>query len=399
MTTHLPRGKLLALCLLALLPGCCFTQALWDDGEDEREPVERLAVVRTETFELVATWTVVAGAAGERRIAVQSAVGADRDGVAAWQLVSTSAEEAGAADVALALLAAPDPATAPAVRIEVTRDREQGDLTFSEARLVLEPKFDPTTFGQAVAATALPPDVQERLAAAASTPRYAFAAEAGASPSSPLPVRCEHRLRRLDLRRLLPGAPSSPLVFVTALLVDDAWQPWSPSPPAPAPADGAEPAASKSELAQLAAVRAVVLATDGTTQHTFVLRMASAWSWSDLAVGESGQPSHVSYWAFRTAPPAKGASPAGGAHPTDAEAATVAAAVFPLRITEREVTWELVDVSQPIGAKLALTPLALLGDLAVGWLLHVAGLEFCSCDDDDESAERRQQRRNRARRR
>ena len=56
----------------------------------------------------------------------------------------------------------------------------------------------------------------------------------------------------------------------------------------------------------------------------------------------------------------------------------------PMRLVERDLVHGLQKDDRSFATKLALTPPALLVDLAVGWLFKLIGLPFCDCDDDDD---------------
>ena len=373
--------------MLAGLQGCCFTTRLWqDDGAESPEPSEELVVERSEERELAAECRL-----DDDALWVRASDGSDRQGGSHWRLVAgqqpATASELAAATALLA---------EPTLRVELVRDHEQGHLTYSSAQVMLTGVPVPAALGVAVDPASLPGELRQRLdAAVASRPGFAFEVQRGAG-ESPLLRRCRDRLVGLDLRPLA-GDPVPPaLVVLGAVFLDRDGKPWSP-PVAPDAAVAGEVAApdevpdEAAVAARLAGVQAVVRASDGTGERTFVLELDRVWVWSALRQQPDGRAQHVSRWV-------------------GADAATgppVAAAAWrgQLLLRERDLGWHRpgsVDHdSDAFWTRLALTPLALAGDVLVGWALSCLGVPVCGCadDDDDEQERRREQQRQQARRR
>ena len=136
----------------------------------------------------------------------------------------------------------------------------------------------------------------------------------------------------------------------------------------------AEPPRSR-EIVQLGGLSVVIVATNGTITRTFQLRAERASLWSQLGGRADGHFDATSKWRFL--------ADAGAADPIAGTAA--AAEVWPLAVTDRNIVWEErePDSTDDFWGKLALTPLALAGDLVVGWMLSAIGVEACGCDDDE----------------
>jgi len=62
-----------------------------------------------------------------------------------------------------------------------------------------------------------------------------------------------------------------------------------------------------------------------------------------------------------------------------------------LHLVERDLVHGLEKDDRSLGAKLALTPPAMVLDLLLGWFLDPLGLTMCGCDDDEQD-ERKQGR-------
>ena len=182
------------------------------------------------------------------------------------------------------------------------------------------------------------------------------------------------------------------------VLVDRDGQPWQPVvPPAsvePANAAGAASAAPADASAErvvrfprsrthevllLANVRAVVAATNGTATRTFVLPADQAVLWSLLGGAADGHFDIRSTFRFRSDASASATTAsAAGAEP------------WPLAVVDREIAYrDEARGTDDFWGKLALTPLAIAGDLLVGWMLSAIGVEACDCDDDDDEPRRR----------
>lgn len=379
-------------CLLA--SGCCFTNALWTDdfdGED-REPIRVRVVEATQRHEHRVAVAVVPWDDEAKSLKLSSLDGPDADGCEAWQLVAIDGE-----DLACALLADRRLLGRCSLRVDVLRDREQGDVVWSQATLGLQGAFDVRSLGEPVEAATLGPTVRERLDAA-STGQDAFARQPAATSAGAWLRRLDERLRSVDLRALTPGEPT-PWVPYAVVLVDRDGQPWQPVvPPAsvePANAAGAASAAPADASAEravrfprsrthevllLANVRAVVAATNGTATRTFVLPADQAVLWSLLGGAADGHFDIRSTFRFRSDASASAATAsAAGAEP------------WPLAVVDREIAYrDEARGTDDFWGKLALTPLAIAGDLVVGWMLSAIGLDSCGCDDDEDDPRRRQ---------
>jgi hypothetical protein len=367
--------------LLASLQGCCFTTRLWQDDAESPEPSEELVVERSDERELTAECRL-----DDDALWVRASDGSDRQGGSHWRLV------AGQQPATVSELAAATALLAePTLRVELVRDHEQGHLTYSSAQVMLTGVPVPAALGVAVDPASLPGELRQRLdAAVAGRPGFAFDVERGAG--TPLLRRCRDRLQGLDLRPLA-GDPAPPaLVVLAAVFLDRDGRPWSP----PDAADAAEPepnaALDEAAIAaRLAGVQAVVRASDGTGERTFVLELDRVWVWSALRRQPDGRAQHLSRWV--------GADAAAGQ-----PVAAAAAWRGQLLLRERDLGWHrpgAVDHdSDAFWTRLALTPLALAGDVLVGWALSCLGVPVCGCDDDDDEQERRrEQQRQQARRR
>jgi hypothetical protein len=385
-------GRISLLTLLCLLAsGCCFTKELWAEDEDfGSAPGPNLVRVVTDVqrHEYRVDVAVVAMDQGLQRLRLRSLDGSDADGLAAWQLSPADGD-----DLACALLADPRQRGRCSLRIDVARDRERGDIVWSEATVVLQGVLDLGDLGGPVDPASLSPSVRERLDAA-SAAQDAFARPAKRADGEDWLRRFDERVRTVDLRALTPGE-TAPWVPYAVVLVGADGRPWQPpvaAAPAstdgkvviavagPEPAEPVEPPRSR-EVAQLAGVAAVVVATNGTITRTFQLRAERASLWSQLGGRADGHFDATSKWRFL--------ADAGAADPIAGTAA--AAEVWPLAVTDRNIVWEEQesDSTDDFWGKLALTPVTLAGDLLVGWILSAIGIEACGCDDDDEPRRRR----------
>lgn len=392
------RTSLLALlCLLA--SGCCFTNALWADDEEIGEssgPNLVRVVTGVQRHEHRVDLAVVARDQGLQGLRLRSIDGPDADGLAAWQLSPAEGD-----DLACALLADPRQRGRCSLRIDVARDRERGDIVWSEATVVLQGVLDLGDLGGPVDPASLSPSVRERLDAA-SAAQDAFARPAPRADGSDWVRRFDERVRTVDLRALTPGE-TAPWVPYAVVLVGPEGRPWQPpvaAAPAstadkvvvavagPEPAVPAEPPRSR-EIVQLGGLAAVIVATNGTITRTFQLRAERASLWSQLGGRADGHFDSTSKWRFRADAASADPIPA-------ATAAGIAAAaeVWPLAVTDRNIVWEQeeLDSSDDFWGNLALTPLAIAGDLLVGWMLSAIGVEACGCDDDDDDEPRRRRR-------
>lgn len=393
-------GRTTLLTMLVLLAsGCCFTNALWaeDPDAEDREPIRIRVVEATQRHEHRVTVAVVAGNDEVGSLQLAALDGPDADGGHAWRLSAIDGE-----DLACALLADRRLLGRCSVRIDVLRDREQGDIVWSEATVGLQGAFEMLSLGRAVDPATLGAAVRERLDAA-SAGQDAFARPKAATPADAWLQRLDERLRSLDLRALTPNE-ATPWVPYAVVLVDQAGRPWQPVvPPAvgsarspgagsgvPAEAAAAAgdaparfPRSRTHEVSLLADVRAVLAATNGTVTRTFVLPADQAVLWSLLGGAADGHFDTRSTWRFR----------ADGSANVDPAAAT-GPEPWPLAVVDRDIGYR--DEERGVAdfwSKLALTPLALAGDLAVGWLLRVVGIDACGCDDEDEDDDEPRRRR------
>jgi len=381
------------LCLLA--SGCCFTNALWEDDPDDedREPTRVRVVEATRRHEHRVIVAVVAGSDEAQGLQVAALDGPDADGGSAWRLSAVDGE-----DLACALLADRRLLGRCSLHIDALRDREQGDVVWSEATLGLQGAFETASLGRAVDPAALGAAVRERLDAAW-TGQDAFARPKAATPADAWLMRLDERLRSVDLRAFTPNEPA-PWVPYAVVLVDQAGKPWQPVvPPAvgsarssgtrdrvPAEAAAASgeapprfPRSRTHEVSLLAGVRAVLAATNGTLTRTFVLPADQAVLWSLLGGAADGHFDFRSTWRFR-ADRLANVDPAAATGPEP----------WPLAVVDRDIGYrEEVSGPDDFWANLALTPFTLAADFVVGWMLSAIGVEACGCDDDDDEPRRR----------
>lgn len=389
-------GRISLLTLLCLLAsGCCFTNALWEEDDDEdREPIRVRVVEATRRHEHRVTVAVVAGSDEVQSLRLTALDGPDADGGQAWRLSAVDGE-----DLACALLADRRLLGRCGVRIDVLRDREQGDIVWSQATICLQGAFATTSLGSVVDPVTLGVAVRERLDAS-SIGQDAFARPKAATPADAWLYRLDGLLRSVDLRALTPNE-LAPWVPYAVVLVDQAGKPWQPvvpsvvgsahdpatgdRVPAEASAGDAPPRFPRSrthEVSLLADVRAVLAATNGTVTRTFVLPADQAVLWSLLGGAADGHFDIRSTWRFRGDGPAN-VDPAAATGPEP----------WPLAVVDRDIGYREEERGfEDFWSRLALTPLALAGDLAVGWLLRVVGIDACGCDDDDDDDEPRRRR-------
>lgn len=389
-------GRTTPLALLCLLAsGCCFTNRLWEEDPDdeEREPIRVRVVEATRRHEHRVTVAVVSGNDEGECVQLTALDGPDADGGSAWRLAAVDGE-----DLACALLADRRLLGRCSVRIDALRDREQGDVVWSEATLGLQGAFETASLGRAVDPATLGAAVRERLDAA-STGQDAFARPKAATPADAWLHRLDERLRSLDLRAFTPNEPA-PWVPYAVVLVDRTGQPWQPVvPPAvgsarnhgtgervPAEAAAASgdapprfPRSRTHEVSLLAGVRAVLAATNGTVTRTFVLPADQAVLWSLLGGAADGHFDVTSTWRFR-ADRLANVDPAAATGPEP----------WPLTVVDRDIGYrEEESGPEDFWANLAWTPLTLAADFLGGWMLSAIGVEFCGCDDDDDDEPRR----------
>ena len=382
------------LCLLA--SGCCFTNALWEEDEElGSAPGPNLVRVVTgvHRHEHRVDVAVVARDQGLQGLRLRSLDGPDADGLAAWQLSPAEGD-----DLACALLADPRQRGRCSLRIDVARDREQGDIVWSEATVVLQGVLELGDLGGPVDPASLSPSVRERLDAA-SAAQDAFARPSPRADGKDWLRRFDERVRTVDLRALTPGE-TAPWVPYAVVLVGPDGRPWQPpvaAAPAstadkvvvavagPEPAVPAEPPRSR-EIVQLGGLAAVIVATNGTITRTFQLRAERASLWSQLGGRADGHFDATSKWRFLADASAVDPSSA-----TTMAQTAAAAEVWPLTVTDRNIVWDErePESSEDFFGKLALTPLAIAGDLLFGWMLSAIGVEACGCDDDDDEPRRR----------
>jgi hypothetical protein len=238
----------------------------------------------------------------------------------------------------------------------------------------------PAAVGAEVDPATLPAAVQAQLdTAVADRPGFAFGREPAAD-EAPLPRRCRERLRELDLAPLLASPAPRPVVALGVVFTTADGKPWEPPPAAPV-VDGVPAPVEPHDLERLVGVRAFVRAGDGERRYTFALAMDRAWLWSEFGRATDGRVQLASSWS---AVEGAGASAAAGI--------TIAGR---LRLRERDNTWQTRTSDTSFVEKLAWTPVALAGDVLVGWLLQCLDVPWCGCDDDDEhDAADRERRRN-----
>lgn len=361
-----PRGLFRPVTLGLLLLSCqgCCLQALWsDDGDGEERRVVSDVVAR----DVEMGWSLPDG---DRRGAsmLLMPVSAAEPSAGPWRLVPTRASEA-----ALPLLNASDLLPDPKVTVRIDREREDGDLVVSEAELTIAGAIGWQQLGGRIDPATLPVETRERLRELQS-PQFAY----WATPTPDLLQRCDERLRRLDLAALSPQ--HGPMAIVGAVVVDAVGKPWMPPVLPAVPADGddeaaiarqqAAAAAVPSEFELLQGVQAIVLAAAADGPLTLRVRMDLAWLAAELEPLSASSWQHRSEWVLADA----------SAAPADRRG------IAQVHLTEGQVRWVSGAVARDgLGMRIALTPLALLGDLTFGWLVKALG--FCDDDDEDEEAD------------
>lgn len=354
------RGRALAIVVVAqLASGCCFsfTRAVW--GDDEEEKYRAVAwVERSTSLDLqVAVAPVTDGDAdgGDVALVAWTDQGSDRDGASTWMLRN---REGG--DLLVDLLGCSLTAEV-AMAIDVVCDREHGDPAWARAAIEVRGRVACGVLGTRVERDTLAEPTRQVLAAVEAASRNAFA-EAAAEDSF---AAQSARLASLLDPRLLASAGPGWLVF-GSLLLDAEGLPWTTRAEEASWSPGRERAA-------LASARVALLATNGTESAVWLVPAGLAVLGGQLQVDADGAFVHRSMWSFAAVPPRPGLESLGGAGLT-----------WPMHLVERDLVHGLEKDDRSLPAKLALTPPALLADLAVGWLLRLIGLPFCDCDDDDD---------------
>jgi len=353
------RGRALAIVAMAqLASGCCFsfTRALWEDDEAARFRavvwVERATSLDLQVS-LAAAPELDSG--DEVALVAWTDQGTDRDGATAWRLANREGGE-----VLVDLLGATSPTTEMALAIDVVCDREHGDLAWAHAAIEVRGRVANGSLGTRVERGALAEPTRQALAAVEAASRNAFA-EAAAEGSF---AAQNARLASLLDPRLSASAGPGWVVF-GSLLLDAEGLPWTTRAEEASWSPGRERAA-------LAGARVALLATNGADSAVWLVPAGLAVLGGRLQVDADGAFVHRSRWSFAASQARQGLEPLGGAGLT-----------WPMHLVERDLVHGLAeDEGRSFGAKLAWTPVTLLADAAVGWLLELLGLPFCDCGDD-----------------
>lgn len=357
------RGRALAIVVMAqLASGCCFsfTRAVWGD-EEVSKPRAVVWVERETSLDLQVGLAPVAGAdesSGEVALVAWTDQGTDRDGGSTWMLQNREGGE-----VLVSLLGSAPLATEVALAIDVVSDHEHGDPAWARAAIEVRGRVALGGLGVLVDREALAEPTRQALAAVEVASRNAFA-EAAADGS--FAAQSTRLASQIDPRLLAAAGPG--WVVFGALLLDSDGRPWSTRAEEASWSPGRERAA-------LASARVALLATNGTESSVWLVPAGLAVLGGQLRVDADGAFVHRSMWSFAAIPPRKDLESLGGAGLT-----------WPMRLVERDLVHGLQKDDRSFATKLALTPPALLVDLAVGWLFQLIGLPFCDCDDDDDGA-------------
>lgn len=341
-----------------LASGCCFslTRSVWG-GAEESKPRSVVWVERETSVDLQVGVAPVASAdasSGDVALIAWTDQGTDRDGASTWLFQHREGGE-----LLVDLLGSNSPATEAAVAIEVVSDREHGDPAWAHARIEVRGRVALGALGTRVERVALAEPTRQALAAVEAASKNAFV-EATADGSF---ATQSARLASLVDPRLLVSAGPGWVVF-GALLLDAEGLPWS------ARAEEASWSPGR-ERAALASARVALLATDGRESAIWVVPAGLAVLGGQLQLDAADGFVHRSQWSFAAVQPRQGLESLGGAGRT-----------WPMHLVERDLVRGPRKDNRSLGAKLALTPPALVVDLAVGWLFGLLGLPFCDCDDD-----------------
>lgn len=355
------RGRTLAIVVMAqLASGCCFsfTRAVWGD-EEESKPRAVVWVERETRLDLqVGLAPAANGDAGGGDVALVAWTdqGSDRDGASTWMLQH---REGGR--LLVDLLGANSPATEAAVAIDVISDREHGDPAWAHAGIEVRGRVALGALGTRIERDALAEPTRQALAAVEAASRNAFA-EAAAEGS--FAAQSARLASLLDPRLLAPAGPG--WVVFGSLLLDAEGLPWTTRAEEASWSPGRERAA-------LAGARVALLATNGADSAVWLVPAGLAVLGGQLQVDAEGAFVHRSTWSFAAIQARQGLESLGGAGLT-----------WPMHLVERDLVRGQKKDDRSLAAKLALTPPALVVDLAVGWLFGLLGLPFCDCDDEDD---------------
>lgn len=345
-----------------LASSCCFslTRAVW--GDEEEGKLRAVAWVEaTESREFQVGLAAPVGS-DERDVTlvVWTDEGADRDGASTWLLKSRDGGE-----LLEKLLEPAAFATEVTMAIEVVSDREHGDPAWASAAIEVRGRLRFGALGSRVDQDALAEPTRRALAVLAERQRDAFAEP---RVDGTFADRSARQACGID-PRLLAAAGSRWVVF-ESLLLDAAGLPWPPR---------AEDAAwsPSEERAALAGASIALLATDGTESGVWLVPADLAVLGGRLHVDDDGGFVHRSQWSFAPIAPRQGLAAIGGA-----------GSKWPMRLVERDLGRGLKKDNRSLGAKLLLTPPAVLVDLLFGWLLDPLGM-WKSVDDAEDERKRR----------
>jgi hypothetical protein len=345
-----------------LASGCCFsfTRAVWGDEEESKFRAV-VWVERSTSLDLQVGVAPVADAEpGRDEVALVAWTdqGTDRDGASTWMLKNREGGE-----LLVELLGSAPLTTEVALAIDVVCDREHGDPAWARGAIEVRGRVALGGLGVRVERDALAEPTRQALAAVEAATRNAFA-EAVVEGSF---AGQSTRLASLLDPRLLASAGPGWVVF-GSLLLDDGGLPWKTRAEEASWSPGREREA-------LASARVALLATNGTESAVWLVPAGLAVLGGQLQVDADGAFVHRSMWSFAAIPPRQGLESLGGVGLT-----------WPMHLVERDLVHGMKKDDRSLAAKLALTPPALVVDLAVGWLFHLIGLPFCECDDDDDGA-------------
>lgn len=362
-----PFRALLAVLLLACLPGC-FTAALWEDFGDDDEWVVEYVLVSESRDELEGSLELRGPALAGGLVLC------DADGDVAWRLVPGDD-----AEVAALVLENPEVCDVQLAVLEGRRNYVDDELVADEVRLELRAWWREGMLGELVEPDELSDDVRALL----ETPRasgYAFAATPRVN--LPTPFRdCVRNAKACDHGWIagLDGAwRVASGVFVDADGVVG-FDPRGPSRPYP----------TERQLQQLALLERL----DELGKYALVVRVTRAdasryvrlrpdWLWmASQGDRSSGRIVHTSSWSLVKA---------SGGTVAVADASTALPSVRG-RIGITNSYFERRELRREGGGggfwwRAAFTPPALLADLAVGMLLAACGLDDVFCDDDDDES-------------
>jgi hypothetical protein len=351
-----------ALAACAVLPGC-LTGELWRGYAWPEPSVEQHLVgrrVQQQAGALAASAPVVANGLWW--------FGDGDGGDTRWWLCP-EAWGGDSAEVAAALLADHDLCEVDAAAIDAVRRDVSGELFPGEATLTLTLRIRSGALGEVVPAADVPPGVAASLAA---MQRNAYLPPA--DPHAHLPPafrRCVERLARLDLGGLV--GERFPVYAEAWSFVDAAGRPAfldgdgaataRPAEPgadaaaAGPPAEGSAETTLAERLAALRKLSLLVRVQRGGEAAILRLRPDRVWLASALD-GDGGRCVHRSRWRLRSAP--------GPAAVPSADDAPRIASSLRLQEERHRRTIRPAVFDEGLLARVALTPLALAADLALG---------------------------------